>query len=80
MSRKAPEYETPDETYCTQCGERCTIIPLENEFDYPGTHCTHGHAGTHYPPGWGSPVSDCCEADTCDEPPRSLEDNLYNGE
>jgi hypothetical protein len=77
MGRKAPEYTTPAECYCTQCGERCDLIALENEFDYSGTHCNNGTAGTHYPCDWGQPVSDCCESDTTDEPPRSAEDKLY---
>ena len=77
---RLPIYEQPVDCYCTVCGDRCQIIPLENEFSYSGTHCSHGNPGTHYPPDWGEPVSDCCEADTTDEPPRSLNDNLYNGE
>lgn len=79
MSRTVPQYDTPADCFCTQCGERCNIIALENEFDYGGTHCTNGQSGTHYPPGWGDPVSDCCEEDTTDEPPRNLNDNLYEG-
>ena len=76
---KVPKYETPKDCFCTQCGERCELIALENEFSYSGTHCNHGKAGKHDPSEWGSPVSDCCEADTDDEPPRSLNDNLYDG-
>ena len=48
---------------CTQCGKPCGIIPLDNSFDYSGTHCTMGLGGTHYPAGYGTPVSDCCEAE-----------------
>lgn len=80
MRRHVPEYDTPAECYCTQCGERCKVIALQNEIDYAGTHCTHGQSGTHYPGSWGLPVSDCCEEDTEDEPPRNLNDNLYNGD
>ena len=58
---KAPYYHTPEDTICPECGEQCEIVPLQNEFDYAGTHCTHGRSGTHYPSDWGSPVSDCCE-------------------
>ena len=61
--RKIPEYETPTGTKCPECGEYCMIVALQNEFDYAGTHCNHGEAGTHYPNDWGRPVSDCCEAD-----------------
>lgn len=80
MSRQVPTYDTPLGTYCLQCGEPCKLIALENEFDYSGTHCSNGRAGTHYPADWGSPVSDCCEVDTEDEPPRLATDNLYNGD
>jgi len=55
-------YNTPEGTRCPACGELCKIIPLMNDFDYKGTHCTHGLDGTHYPDNWGTPVSDCCEA------------------
>ena len=79
MSRRVPQYDTPAECYCTDCGERCKLIALENEFDYSGTHCSNGRSGTHYPAGGGEPVSDCCEADTDDEPPRLATDNLSNG-
>ena len=47
---------------CPDCGEKCNVIALDNSFDYAGTHCTHGRSGTHYPDGYGDPVSDCCEA------------------
>ena len=47
---------------CPECGEQCEVIPLNNAFDYSGTHCTGGRSGTHYPDDYGSPVSDCCEA------------------
>ena len=77
--RKVPEYETPADCFCMQCGERCQLIALQNEFDYAGTHCNNGSPGTHFPPDWGIPVSECCEADTDDEPPRRADDNLYEG-
>ena len=60
--RKIPEYTTPEDFRCPACGELCKIVPLLNEFDYAGTHCTHGLPGTYYPYSWGDPVSDCCEA------------------
>jgi len=50
------------EILCPECGEPCEIIPLDNAFDYAGTHCTYGRSGTHYPSDYGTPVSDCCEA------------------
>lgn len=62
MSKNIPEYHTPPDTRCSECGELCQIIPLRNEFGYAGTHCTHSLPGTHCPPNWGEPVSDCCEA------------------
>lgn len=52
---------------CTECGKECNVIPLDNSFSYAGTHCTNGNGGIHYPPGYGMPVSDCCEADVIDE-------------
>ena len=60
--KTAPEYQTPPDTRCPECGELCQIVPLKNEFGYAGTHCTHGQAGTRYPFNWGQPVSDCCGA------------------
>jgi hypothetical protein len=63
MNKKTiPEYHTPSDTHCPECGEPCQIVPLRNEFDYGGTHCTYGLPGTHYSDNWGEPVSDCCEA------------------
>ena len=60
---KPPTYDAPPGTRCPSCGCFCRVVPLRNEFDYAGTHCTYGQPGIHYPAGWGSPVSDCCEAD-----------------
>ena len=59
--RKKIDFEYRQGT-CPECGEICNVVPLLNEFDFAGTHCTHGLPGTHYPDDWGSPVSDCCEA------------------
>jgi hypothetical protein len=50
-----------DETICPGCGDPCEVVRLDNSFDYAGTHCTGGTGGTHYPDGYGDPVSDCCE-------------------
>ncbi len=55
-----PEYE---ET-CPECGEPCRIITIDESFDYAGTHCTHGKAGTHQ--GRVYRGSDCCEAEIDD--------------
>ena len=55
---KAPRYEQGDYT-CIVCEKPCLVVPLRNEFDYSGNR----GSGTHYPQGWGDPVSDCCEAD-----------------
>lgn len=57
-----PEYITPQGFRCPKCGELCKIIPLRNEFDYTGTHCTHGLPETHYPDNWGDPSCDACGA------------------
>ena len=53
--------------FCRDCRQPCKVIPLDNSFDYAGTHCTGGRPGTHYPAGYGDPVSDCCEAEVEDE-------------
>ena len=45
---------TPD-FKCEECGKECTVT--EESFDYNGTHCTHGQAGTHHT---GEYSSDCC--------------------
>ena len=50
------------EVKCPKCGEFCEIVPLDNSFDFAGTHCTHGQSGTNYPNDHGSPVSNCCDA------------------
>lgn len=62
MRPKSPVYTTPDNQRCPDCGEPCTIIALDDSFDYSGTHCTGGIAGTYYPSDCGTPVSDCCES------------------
>ena len=53
-------------TFCACCKEECKPTKLDNSFDYAGTHCTGGRPGTHYPPGYGDLVSDCCEDDVID--------------
>ena len=61
--------ETNDEKtvgVCTQCGEQCSVIPLDNSFDYAGPYCTGGRGGIHYPLDYGRPVSDCCEAEVAE--------------
>ncbi len=58
---KTPIYITPKNQKCPACKELCEIVPLRNEFNYAGTHCTHGLSGIHYPSNWGEPVSDCCQ-------------------
>ena len=66
---------------CPDCGEECNVIPLDNSFDYAGTHCTGGLPGTHKPDGFGSPVSDCCEAyleDCEDEPHPDDWEDMYD--
>lgn len=63
---KPPIYYTPEDQECPLCNQPCKIIPLLNEFDHGGTHCTHGQDGTHFPFDWGSPISDCCEFEITD--------------
>ena len=57
-----PDYTDiwPDGVTCPKCGEWAIVVPLMNEFDFGGTHCTGGLPGTHYPSGWGEPVTACC--------------------
>ena len=58
----AKKFNLPYKKYrlfkCTDCGEPCDIV--EETFDYAGTHCTNGKAGTHHT---GVYVSKCCGAD-----------------
>lgn len=42
---------------CEECGEKCEAV--EEVFDYSGTHCTGGEAGTHRT---GNYYSSCCDA------------------
>lgn len=42
---------------CEECGKLCE--PVEDSWDYAGTHCTGGNAGTHRTGDW---YSDCCDA------------------
>ena len=58
----APKYQTSLDARCPECKKLCQIVPLKNEFDYAGTHCTGGRPGTHYPKTYGQAVSDCCHA------------------
>ena len=60
--RKFTGYVTPEDFVCPDCGEKAIIVPLDNSFDYAGTHCTYGRSGIHYPQDYGSPVTACCEA------------------
>lgn len=43
---------------CSDCRFECG--PVEETFDYAGTHCTGGRAGVHHT---GHYVSDCCLAE-----------------
>jgi hypothetical protein len=61
--KNLPFYKTPDNFLCPACNQPCTIIAWDNSFSYSGTHCTAGRDGIHYPAGYGSPVTDCCEAE-----------------
>ena len=53
-------YITPEDFICPACQEFCIIIPLDNAFNYSGTHCTAGQDGIHYPSDYGKPVTSCC--------------------
>jgi len=64
--RKLSIYKTPPDFLCPACNQPCRIVALDNSFSYSGTHCTHGQSGVHYPSGYDSPVTDCCEADVPD--------------
>ena len=50
--------------YCQECGDECKAI--EDSWDYPATHCTHGKGGVYYSSYF---VSDCCGADIDIIPP-----------
>ena len=52
-----------DDYCCSSCGSPCGTV--EETFDYSGTHCNHGIAGTHHT---GHYVSDCCFAELTDSP------------
>ena len=54
---------------CEDCKEPCK--PVEETFDYAGTHCTYGNSGTHHT---GHYVSDCCLAELIDESEVEEED------
>ena len=43
---------------CDDCGEECQVS--EETFEYSGTHCNNGQAGTHHT---GHYTSDCCDAE-----------------
>ena len=62
MTRKMPEYHTPQGFRCPACGKLCKIVPLLNEFDYAPARVTHGLPGTFFPNSWGNPVCDQCLA------------------
>ncbi len=47
-----------EEYKCESCGDLCKLV--EETFDYAGTHCTNGNAGTHKT---GVYLSECCLAD-----------------
>ena len=58
-----PTWKTPTDFLCPACKQSCKIIALDDSFSYSGTHCTGGQAGIHYPSDYGTPVTDCCEAE-----------------
>ena len=62
MTKEMPKYHTPQGFVCPYCKKPCRIIGLRNDFDYAGTHCTHGQDGTCHPDNWGDPVTSCCMA------------------
>ena len=46
--------------FCDSCYEPCKVVTYDNSFDYSGTHCTGGQAGTHHQ---YDELSSCCESD-----------------
>ena len=76
--RTAPEYHHDPEWRCPECKDRSAkIIPDLNDFDYSGTHCSHGLSGTHFPAGWGAPI---CSACGCDIEDAELVEDAYEQE
>ena len=55
------------EPICPECNQECLVVPIDDSFDYSGTHCTGGQPGTHRVPIYY--VSDCCEAEILDYEP-----------
>jgi len=56
------EKEYPSgKTTCPKCKQECRLIKVDDSFDYSGTHCTNGKAGTHHVPVYY--ISDCCEVE-----------------
>ena len=49
--------------FCDDCYEETEEVFIDQSFDYAGTHCTGGLAGTHHAGYMGS---QCCEAETSD--------------
>lgn len=45
---------------CSHCHNKTNEITIDDSFDYAGTHCTHGRAGTWHD---SHQASECCEAD-----------------
>ena len=58
MATMKTEYLLKDEIICSECG--CKCIPVEETWEYQGTHCNYGRKGTHHS---GHYVSDCCGAE-----------------
>jgi len=59
---------------CAECGEECQEV--EETFDYAGTHCTNGRAGTHHT---GVYVSKCCLAEVIEDNEKTDCENCNDG-
>lgn len=58
------------EMICPECGESIVPIGDDGAFDYAGTHCNYGKAGTHIPHraiATCPKCDECCEGDDFDE-------------
>ena len=49
------------EYICPSCENVCQVLPIDDSFDYSGTHCSNGRSGTHHVEIYY--VSDCCESE-----------------
>ena len=72
MGRGRVKTGEPEDCWCTECKEPCRLE--EETFNYSGTHCNHGIAGTHHT---GIYVSDCCGESYTYEDPNEAQRESY---